>query len=210
MKAVNKATLAILVSVIALGLGACGSKKKSSSGNSAASAPAPAPAQCNRQYDGSYRDEYGRSCSPNGAQGQCSNVRYDMTTGQYYDLTTNQVVNCANAGYYDGYYSLPYNGSYGGQQFNGCQNWSYYYNAQYVPIDMGNGQMVCMNVQYLGYYNPQVNWNNYNQYPYYTCQSYNCYQPYYNNNYGYQYQCQTSINLGYFSSSWGGSLGLCF
>ncbi len=211
MKALNKATMVLLVSALALSISACSKKKTSSNGSATPAASAPVAAQCYKQWDGSYRDEYNRTCSPTGTTGQCSNVRYDLSTGQYYDLSTNQVVNCTNAGYYDGMNSLPYNGSYGNQQFNGCQSWSYYYNAQYVPIDMGNGQMVCMNTQYLQQNNPNVNWNNYNNYnqnPYYSCQSWNCYQPAYQN--GYQYSCQTSINLGYFSSAWGGSLGLCF
>jgi hypothetical protein len=162
-------------------------------------------------WDGTMRDQYGRACS-NYATGTntCVNARLDITTGRYVDITTGMPVNCNSTGF-DGYNTMPYYGQYGGTQINGCQGWSQVYGAQYIPVDFGNGQLVCMNTAYLGQQNPGYNFNQYyyTQQPLYTCQGYDCsgYGGYYN---GYQYSgCQSQFNFGYASSGFGVGLGIC-
>lgn len=168
MKLINALAIASLT-VITVGLAACGKTKTDSN----ASTPV-ATSTCTRSYDGTMRDQYGRSCA---AYGQ-NNIPYDGTNLNPY------------------------------QQGTGCQGWSqlmsqqYGYQIYYVPVDVGNGQLICMNAQQM----PQaqnVNWYDpyYQQYPPYSCQSYDC---------GQNYGGNTCLNFNYqgYSSSIGA--GVCF
>lgn len=167
-------------------------------------------AQCTRTADGRFIDMYGRACN-NYPTSNCGNARY--VNGQYYDAYTGAPISCGNS-FFDGYNSVPYYGQYQGQNFQGCQGWSSYYpGTQYIPMDIGNGQMVCMNMAYLYNYYPNYNWGNvYNNYamygrPMYACMSYDCMGGYYNN---YNYSCMQSFNIG-FNFGWGGmGFGMCY
>ncbi len=207
MQLFKSLTKIAFAATLVVGLGACGKKKNGSTASTPAST-------CTRSWDGQLRDQYGRLCSNyTTGTGSCLNTRYDPATGQYRDLTTNAVVNCNSTGYFDGYNSIPYYGQYGNTMINGCSQWSQIYGAQYIPVDLGNGQLVCMNVQYLSSYNPGYNWNQYYQnymytgYPMYTCSGYDCGGSSYG---GYQYSCSTSLNLGFFTGGLGGNVGMCF
>lgn len=212
MSLLNTLTKIVLAATFVVGLSACGRNRN---GNANASTPA---SQCTRGFDGQLRDQYGRLCSNYGmTNGSCVNTRYDATTGRYLDLTTGMPVNCTSTGYFDGINSMPYYGQYGTQMINGCQGWSQIYGAQYIPLDIGNGQLVCMNVAYLYQYNPGYNWNQYYNnymnygYPMYACYSYECGGGYYG---GYNYNCSMNLNLGFFTGGLGGgfgtNFGMCF
>lgn len=199
-----------LAGFLMIGLGACGKKKN---GSSNASTPA---STCTAGVDGQLRDQYGRLCNNyNNVLGgnNCLNTRYDAYTGRYLDLTTGQPVACNPNGYFQPGYSMPYYGMAGGQMIDGCSGWNQVYGAQYIPIDIGYGQRICMNVAYLQQNNPSYNWNqyynNYANYGYqmYACYSYDCMGGYYG---GYQYSCSTSLNLGFFTGGFGGNIGMCF
>jgi hypothetical protein len=157
-------------------------------------------------------DQYGRNCSYYGnTTNTCVNARLDPTTGRYYDIATGQPVNCNSAGF-DNYNSVPYYGQQNGYQFQGCDGWTQIYGAYYVPVDMGNGQLVCMNTAYLQNNNPGYNFQQYyyTQQPVYSCYSYDCYGGggYYN---GYQYGgCQQSFNFGVATQGFGMNFGACF
>ncbi|MGE0527679.1 MAG: hypothetical protein AB7P49_11490, partial [Bdellovibrionales bacterium] len=160
-------------------------------------------------------DQYNRVCTPTTSTTNCLNTRYDHSTGRYVDLTTGAVVNCNPTGYFDGYNSIPYYGYNNGQQINGCSGWTsvlyqQYGYVQYVPVDIGNGQLICMNTQYLGYYNPGYNWNTYAQYQYpiYTCNSYDC-GNLGGSYYGQQYSCNMGFQFGFFTFGFGGGVGGC-
>ncbi|MBX3021734.1 MAG: hypothetical protein KF799_08675 [Bdellovibrionales bacterium] len=201
MKLMNALAIAGMA-VIAAGLVACGKTKNDSNASTPAST-------CVRSYDGTLRDQYGRSCNQYGYNsGSCVNARY--YNGQYYDLYTNQPISCQSQGYFDGYNSVPYYGqNQYGTQFAGCQGWSQvYYGTQYVPVDLGNGQLICMNTAYLYQQAPQYNWNNayYYQQPVYTCQSYDCYGGSYG---GYNYSCTTQLNLGFNFGYGSAGIGMC-
>lgn len=201
----TKRALAAIFTVAAItaGMVACGKTK-----NNTENASTPPASQCTRRWDGVMVDQYGRQCA-NYPTNNCANAVYNPQTGQYTDRTTGAPLQCQGS-YYDGYNSIPYYGQYQGQQIYGCQGWSQIYGAYYVPVDLGNGQMICMNTAYLQQQNPyyQYNWYNayYYQTPIYTCQSYDCYGGYY---YGRQYGCSTNFNIGF---DWGygyGNFGMC-
>lgn len=199
MKLMNALAIAGLA-VVAATLVACG-KTKNDSNN----ASTPAALSCTRAWDGTMRDQYGRSCGGVGYTGNnCGNARY--VNGQYYDPYTNQPISCG--GFYDGYNSIPYQGQYGGQYVQGCSGWTQIYGAYYVPVDLGNGQLICMNTQYLYNQMPQYNWNQayYYQQPIYTCQGYGC-----QGGGGYYgYGCQSSFNVGFDFGYGNANFGMCF
>lgn len=219
MKLLKTITALAIAAVTAMSLGACGRSRNGTAANNAAN-------QCTRGFDGQLRDQFGRICNGFGGgfgggfgNNGCLNARFDPTTNTYRDISTGQIVNCAGTGFFDGVNSLPYYGFNNGATFNGCQGWSQMYGAQYIPLDIGYGQMVCMNVAYLYQNNPGYNWNqsfnNYMMYgyPMYTCGGMmgGCGGGFYG---GYNYMCATSINLGFFNGAFGGgfggNLGMCF
>lgn len=218
MKTMNTLASFAALAVIAVSLAAC--QKSSNSSDTSATTPV-AASTCTRWSDGSMRDQYGRTCGNYAYnQNSCVNARYNPQTGQYVDATTGYPVNCQSSGYFDGYNSVPYQGYYGGQQFSGCQGWTqavyqrYGQYAQYVPVDLGNGQLICMNTAYLQQQVPQYNWAQYaySQQPIYTCMSYDCYGyggGGYGYGQGYGYSCQANINLGFNFGYGGANFGIC-
>jgi hypothetical protein len=221
MKPINLLAAVAVAIVTVATLGACGKKNTEST-------PASTPAStCQRYPDGTSRDQYGRTCSNlpgyGGYGNGCVGTRYDATTGRYISLTTGQVVQCNPQGYFDGYNSLPINGMYGNQQINSCDGWTpwvmqrYQQYAQYVPVDIGNGQLVCLNANYLSQQMPQQNWNQYAQMqqPIYMCTGCDCtmscgYGGGYGYPAGYGYSsCNQSFNVGFSYGGFGASAGWC-
>lgn len=192
------AAIALVASAILL-LAGCGKTNTSSNTNAVASV-------CTTNAYGQSVDQYGRPCNYNSANA-CLNVRYDMNTRQYVSLTTGQPVPGCGNGYYDGYNSVPYYASYGGQNLQGCSIYTPYTGAQYVPVDLGSGQLICMNSAYLAQYNPGYNWNQMCQYqvPIYTCGSANCMGGGYYG--GYNYGCNSGFNMGIFTPYFGFAFG---
>ena len=206
----NKKNWAMTTVLGAISLLAIACAKTSNSGPSASS-PATA-SNCTTGSDGVSRDQYGRTCSNYAVNNNsCVNTRWNASTGQYLSLTTGQPVSCQSTGYTDGFNSLPVNGMINGQQFSGCGNWTAQSGQQYVPVDVGNGQLVCMNVNYLQQNNPGYNWNQYaiQQQPIYTCSGADCggySQGYASEGYG----CSASINFGVnFGGLFSAGVGAC-
>jgi hypothetical protein len=205
MKLLNTFASIAVGTYVVLMLGACG-KTSNGSGDAPAATPA---STCTRSWDGTLRDQYGRTCNnyANSA-GSCTNARYNPQTGQYVDINTGYPVQCNPQGYFDGYNSVPYNGSYQGQTFQGCQGWSQIYGAQYIPVDIGNGQLVCMNYAYLGQAYPQVYQyppTYYYSQPVYTCSGYDCGGGSYYGGGG----CQSSVNVGFSYGGVSAGIGFC-
>ncbi|NJL24118.1 MAG: hypothetical protein HC902_02335 [Calothrix sp. SM1_5_4] len=207
MKTWNLLAAIALSMVTVATLSACGKKKNGSTASTPAST-------CTMNAYGAWVDTYGRSCNPSATANTCTNVRYDATTGRYISLTTGQVVNCGvgngGYGYYDGYNSIPYQGQYGNTTISGCAGWSQIYGAQYIPVDIGDGQLVCMNTAYLNQrYGSQVNWNQYyySHQPIYSCGGYDCNGGYYGGNY---YSCNTNVAIGFNFGYGGVGANLCF
>jgi hypothetical protein len=211
MKPVTLMAAFATVAAVAVGMVACG---KTSNSSNTATTPASA---CSVSWDGTMRDQYGRSCNnyPTGGANSCVGAVYNPVTRQY----TNQMgqpVQCNPSGYFDGYNSIPYQGMYGGQQINGCQSWTpviqqqYGQYAQYVPVDLGNGQLICMNAAYLQQRMPNYNWNQYAMYqqPVLACVSYDCYGGGYQYG-GQSYGCSSSFNVGFNFGFGGASFGMC-
>lgn len=192
------------MAITVLVLAACSKTKNSETASTPVST-------CVRGVDGITRDQYGRTCAnyPTNAN-SCVNTRYNPTTGQYVDAITGLPANCSANGYFDGYNSVPFNGLYGSQYINGCDGWSLYYNAQYVPVDLGNGQLICMNTAYLYQQVPTYNWNDYYQYqtPVYLCSGYDCGGSSYAYN-GNAYSCGSNLTLGFNFGFLGGSYSTC-
>lgn len=191
-----------IIAVTGLLLMACSKTSTSSDTNSN---PA---SYCQRSWDGQMRDQYNRVCSNYSVgNNSCVNARYNPQTGQYTDLNTGMPVSCNSQGYFDGYNSVPYYGYSNGQAFAGCQGYAYYppY-QQYVPFDLGNGQLICLNANYLYQVAPSMNWYQYAQYqqPVYACQGYDCY-----GGGGYGYTCDPSINFSFDFGFGGVSIGAC-
>lgn len=112
----------------------------------------------------------------------CANAHWNGYT--YVDNTTNQPVNC---NYGTGTAVPQYQTS---QSCDGWTQWvlqNYGVYAYYVPVQLGNGQMICMNTDYLYQSYPQYNWDQYA----YNQQSLYYYDPY---SYG---GCGSSIYLNY-------------
>jgi hypothetical protein len=211
-----KQTISIaLAGMVILSLGACGKKKN---GSTNASTPA---STCTTNAAGQLVDQYGRLCNNYNSvlNNSCLNARYNYQTGQYQDITTGAVVQCTGTGLYDGYNSIPYQGMYGNQMINGCSGWTQFFMqyygtyVQYMPVDLGYGQRVCMNVAYLQTQNPGWNWNQYYTnyvnygYPMYICSGYDCGGSYYGN---YQYSCNSGFNFGAFFGGFGFNVGACY
>jgi hypothetical protein len=174
---------------------------QTSNGSNDATAATPA-SYCTTNAAGQSVDQYGRVCSNYASgTGNCVGATYNPATGTYINTATGQVVSCNPSGYFDGYNSVPYSGLYQGNTFTGCQGWSQVYpGVQYVPVDIGNGQMVCMNYAYLGSAYPnlyQQPASYYYSQPIYTCGGADCYGYGYGNAGGAYYGCSTSVAIGF-------------
>jgi len=220
MRTMNTLSTLAALAVIAVSLVAC--QKSSNSSDTSATTPV-AASTCTRWSDGSMRDQYGRNCGNYATNANsCVGAAYNQATGQYYNTTTGQPMSCQSSGYFDGYNSVPYQGYYGNQQFQGCQGWTqvvyqrYGQYAQYVPVDLGNGQLICMNAAYLQQQVPQYNWAQYAQYqqPVYTCLGADCYGYGGGGGYGYggyygQQGCGVAVNFGFNFGYGSAGVGLC-
>ena len=210
------ATIAI-TAYMAVTISAC---SKTSNSDDPASTPTSA---CNASYDGTLRDQYGRTCSNyNTYSNSCVNARFNAATNSYVDITTGQPVYCNTQGF-TGTNTVPFNGTnFQGQSFSGCQGWTAVYGANYIPVDLGNGQLVCANMAYLSGYYPQIAQQPASYYysqPIYTCSGYDCYGGgggYYGGGGGGGYYggggggCSTAISLSFYSGDSGASGGVCF
>lgn len=183
MKSTNTLAIAGMVLMTAF-LVACGKTKNDSNASTPTST-------CTRSWDGSMRDQQGRACGASATYNQCANAYYN---GQYYiDRTTGQQVNC---NYQNG---VPQQG-YG----QGCQGWSQVYPGEYyVPVDLGGGQLICMNTRYL--YQSQPNYFDWNNYYAYYQQPMQYYNPYYGGGCG---GSSIYVNYDFGNGNIGGNL--CF
>jgi hypothetical protein len=214
MKTVNYGAAIALAAYLVLALAAC-SKTDNGSNNSTAAAAT----QCVIGSDGIARNQLGQSCVP-GAN-VCQGYTYNPQTGMYIGPNGQQIPasNCAGAN------TIPNNGYYGGTYVNGtgtgygCDQWSQYYGITYVPVNIGNGQMVCVNYQYLQsqimmsypQYQYTPYYNNPSQWYSYAPSAYD-YGYGYGSGYtgGYGYGCGTGISLGLSTGGFSGGVSLCF
>jgi hypothetical protein len=203
MKALNSMVL-FAITVSALGLMGC-----AKTSNSSPSASTPTPSTCTATWNGQMVDQYGRTCSNYATNtNSCVNATYNPATQQYVNPTTGQPVACNSQGFVDGFNSLPNSGIGSQGYFTGCTGWSQVYPGNYyVPVDFGNGQLVCMNTAYLSQQNQGYNFNQlyYTQQPIYTCSGWDC-----NTNYYGGGGCNQAFNFGYATSSFGVNFGACF
>lgn len=196
MKALTYTSKVVLAIVMIAGLSACGKKKNGSV------AAAPVGAYCTPTANGMGVNALGQPCTP--TANQCvfngSTYTYPGTTTPC--SPTSQCINGLNqygqsCQGYPQYPNYPYPGQT--QQY-GCQQWTWQYGIQYVPVYLQGG-LQCVRIDLLQ--------GGMSQYP----------QQYYNSgyyNYGYDYYyayppysgsgCSTSIDFG---GSWG-SIGICF
>jgi hypothetical protein len=178
----------------------------------------PSGGTCTTGNDGIPRDQYGRSCSADVLNYGCSGYTYNAQTGTYIDPATGQQFPASSCG---GTTTIPNTGYYGNNYItgtgygSGCDQWSQYYGITYVPVNLGGGQMVCVNYQYL---QSQI-MTTYPQYastPYYNDPSYwYTYAPSaYSNGYSgggyYGYGCGSGISLGLSSGGFSDGVSLCF
>ena len=215
MKQINTAAGLALAAYFVVALAAC---SKTDNGSNNSSPAAAAATQCIVSGDGQYRDQTGRTCSPNGLTGYgCNGYIYNGQTGTYTNPANGQVVPAATCGGTNvipntGYYGNNYIGGQGG---SGCQQWSQYYGITYVPVDIGGGSLVCVNYQYLqsqitaSY--PQYEYSQYAQPNYWYSNPPVAYETGYGYGAGGGYSsCATNINLGFSTGSFGAGINLCF
>ena len=207
MKMVSKLTLTIFAVGLAAFLTACGSKSGGSSGKSAATPGS--SCKWNAQYN-TYLDNQGRYCNAYNGQ-SCINqgLRYDAYTMRWYDLSGN-VVSCNDGGQWGNNGYFPYNGYYGGYSINGCEGWNQiYYPDQYIPVDVGGGQMVCANMKWIGGYYPQVYNYPYSYYQYNPIYAYQNDYMYYGGGYGNGYNnCSSSLGVSFSNWTGGNQFGI--
>jgi hypothetical protein len=177
-----KNTLTIAAAGILMILLAACSKKSSNS------VSASTPTTCN--YNGyQYVDQNGVVCNPSiSTANNCSALGYRYVTdstgvGHWYNQSNVDVTSQCGTNY------IGTNGA------NGCSYWNQVYPGNYYyPMNLGNGQLVCVNSQFLQNYVPNY-YNTYGSQPYngmsqlYACNPYTCPQYYtqYYTGYGYQY-----------------------
>jgi hypothetical protein len=185
-------------------LGACSKTDNSSANNPAAVTPG----TCTMSWDGTLRDQYGRSCN-------ATNLAYGCST---YTGYAGQSPYCGGS-----QYTLPTTGYYygsGGSSYaigggtDGCMQWSYYYGQTYVPVNLGGGQLMCVSWAYLSGYLSSYpsyyqNYNNWYQMPpsVYMGNPYS--YGYGGGYYGYNY-CQSNLNFGFSTGGFGAGVNLCF
>ena len=210
MKTVSYLAGLALAGYTILALTACPSTNNGSNDATAAATPA---TTCTMSYDGNLRNQYGQLCSSATLNGQCG-AGAQYINGQYY--VNGVAVNCGGS-----QYVIPPTGYAGGTYVTGCAQWSQYYPGHtYVPVNIGGGQLMCVDY---GYLTSQYNFSQYNSN--YSSPSYwysnppTIYQcdPYYGcggggggGYYGYGSQCAVNVNLGYSSGSFGAGVNMCF
>lgn len=166
---------------MALSLAAC---NKSSGSNNVATTPA---SICMMNAYGQYVTNTGAACNPTATTTNCSALGYTYTNGVWLNQSGQNVT--AQCTVYQG------NGAYGA---NGCSIYTQQYGVYYYPVSLGNGQLACVNSQYLqtnlsGYYNQYYNTSYYGQ-NLYSCNPYTC--PQYYGYYGGQYYLNNNSNCG--------------
>src|SRR5689334_8396735 len=127
----SKAATLLFGALMVAFLGAC-----SKTSNDSTPAAAATPGTCTISWDGTYRDQYGRSCS-------ASNLNYGAGYG-----CTSYTYNPSQP-YCGSQYTLPPTGygTYGGSTYymgggtDGCYQWTQYYQMQgynvwYVPVNL--------------------------------------------------------------------------
>lgn len=198
MKLLNLTGRAMMVAVVVIGLGACSKKKN----GSVAATPA---SLCTLTANGTYVNAQGLPCSPTANQCTWNGSSYANYLGQpcspQSTCTANQFgqfVNQLGAACtpYPQVPNYPYQP--GGQQY-GCQQWTYQYGIQYVPVYLQGG-LQCVRIDLLqsgSNYPPSYYDSGYYDYGY---DYYYAYPPYSGSG------CQTQIDFG---GSWG-NVGICF
>lgn len=204
MKALR--VLTITLAAVVLSISSIGCSKKSKGGSSAST---PGSSCTYNSYYGAYVDSQGRYCNNYGGQScQSQGLYYDGS--QWRDM--NGTVRTCNENYNYNQY-VPYNNYYGG----GCQGWSQMYGIQYVPVDIGYGQYVCANVQWLSQYNSQIGqMYNYDPYYFYNNPIYawspydQGYGGYYGGGYNNYNYCGNSASVSFGGWNWGAGANFCF
>lgn len=202
MKHVSKIYLTLFAVALAAFLSGCGSK--SGSGGKTAATPG-SSCKWNAQY-GTYLDSQGRYCNAYNNTQSCiaKGLQYDSWTKKWYDMNGN-VVACSDGGQWGNNGYVPYNGYYNGWQVNGCEGWNYYYYPdQYIPMDIGGGQMICANMKWIGGYYPQVYNYPYSYYQYNPMYAWNQYDSGWGGGYGYS-NCSSQLGINF--SNWTGGSG---
>jgi|GEM_PF-3524025 len=193
MRLLNYTGKVIVAIVVIAGLGACSKKKN----GSVAATPA---SLCTMTAQGTYVNAQGLPCSPTANQCTWNGSTYVNPLGQACSPTSQCTMN-AYGQYVNqlGQTCSPYpqptpNYPYPGQtQQYGCNQWTYQYGIQYVPVWLQGG-LQCVRIDLL--------------------QGYTYNTPYYDYGYDYYYAyppysgagCSTQIDFG---GSWG-SVGICF
>jgi hypothetical protein len=205
MRTMKLALNLVIAAVLSAGvLTACGSKK---GGSGAASTPG---SSCTYNYQtGYYSDSQGRYCNGTSTQ-NCQSMGYTYYNGHWYN-SSNHIVTCSGGSSWGQNSFFPNQGySNTGNWVDGCSGWSMYYPGnQYVPINVGGGQIVCANVAYINQYysgfQQQYNYygaNYFQQNPMYWGQT----NPY---NYGGYNQCSTSLGISFGSDNFSAGGYLC-
>lgn len=192
MKLLNFTGRLVFAAAMLVGLTAC---PKSKNGSTAAT-----PASiCTLNAYGQYVNSQGLSCSPTANQCVWNGSNYVNPAGQLCSPTSQCTMN-AYGQYVNslGQSCSPYptNPSYPypqWQQNYSCEQWTYVYGIQYVPVIL-QGQLQCVRIDLLQGYTYNTNYYNYG-YDYYY------YYPPYSGS-----SCNTQVYLG---SSWG-YVGMCF
>lgn len=200
MKLLNYTGKVILAVVVIAGLGACSKKKN----GSVAATPA---SLCTMNAYGQYVNAAGAQCSPTANQCTWNGSAYITPTGQACSPQSTCVQN-AQGQYVNQmgqactpYPQVPNYPHQHQQQQYGCNQWTYQYGIQYVPVYLQGG-LQCVRIDLLQN-NPQVHYPpNYYQSGYweYGYDYYYAYPPYSGSG------CSTQIDFG---GSWG-SVGICF
>jgi hypothetical protein len=193
-----------LAAYAVLSLTACPSTNNGSDNSTPA---AVTPLTCTVGINGQYVNQYGQPCS--GGATFCSGYTYNAQTGTYIGPNGQQIPasSCGSA--------IPSTGYTGTNYVSGCQGWTQYYQSQgynvmYVPVNIGGGQLVCVDYNQLS---QQYNFGQYNQAyidpNYWYSYPPTAYQSGYYGNYGYN-SCASNVNLGFSTGGVGAGVSLCF
>lgn len=203
MKPLNALATLLIAAMSVVVLGACSQTSNSSSPATAATTPG----TCTLSWDGTYRDQYGRSCSASGVNYGCTATTYTPSTpycGNSYTLPATGYYNSGTTSYYVG----------GGT--DGCAQWTAYYGQTYVPVNLGGGQLMCVSWAYMQstYASSMASWGAYSQPSYWYQMPPTVFQggyPGYGYGYpsGYSY-CQSNVSFGFSSGGLGAGVSLCF
>lgn len=194
MRLLNNTGRVIMAAMLVVGLSACSKKKN---GSVVAATP---QSLCTMTAQGTYVNAQGLACSPTANQCTWNGSAYVLagtatpcspqsqcTMGPYGQYVNQLGQSCTP---YPQQPNYPYPGQT--QQY-GCNQWTYQYGIQYVPVWLQGG-LQCVRIDLL--------------------QGYTYNTPYYDYGYDYYYAyppysgsgCNTSIDFG---GSWG-SVGICF